>query len=243
MIAGCGILTNKKPATIRDVAYDRNKLEYTIYISEEGAFVPYLVVTSNYGDHALLLREHLLEETMPYKENERHMWARYENGAYYANSSIDSFLNNIFPDRFTQALRDSIVDSQIIITDVSSLGITGEKAIVITRKIFLLSLKELYSTDLSTAVKEGETLAYFDDDYRRRVAAFANGQVSPYWTRTPETWETYTVFTMGIGIEISGADENSGVRPAFCLDKSTPIQQSDDIVEGQTVYILAADQQ
>jgi hypothetical protein len=232
--------TPKEPVNIQDIAYDKNRTDYTIYIEEQGVFVPYFVIASDYGGSTLILREYVLETTMPYRENDKHMWAGYENAAYYEDSSIDSFLNSEFINYLAPSLQDALVGMQIPITAKSSLGVMGDETVSISRKVFLLSLKELNGPETRAAAQEGETIRFFADDDTRRVAFFENGTACPYWTRTPETWETYTVCTIGAdGLGVGAADIESGVRPAFCLSKDTPVRKSDGIVDGQLVFVLA----
>ena len=230
----------KNEKFLSDIAYKKNKsYENAVYIKENGVFKPYIVLTSDYNGNVLLLRKFLLDETMPFNENESHMWAGYENGGYYENSSIDKYLNNNFIQVFDDWLQQRMPDSEITITAENSLGVTGEDTLTISRKIFLLSLFELDAGKSQSSVAEGKALKYFTDDYLRRVACFSNGEKNPYWTRTPETWETYTVFTVGEnGIGSASADILSGVRPAFCLDANTAIHLNADIINNKNVYVI-----
>lgn len=229
---------NKK--TIGSIAYDTNsKEECLVYIKENEVFEPYIVISSNYDGNVLLLRKYLLADTMPFNENESHMWASHEYGGYYEDSSIDKYLNTEFLNTLDQSMKDSIVNSNVVITDKSSLGVTGNETTTIYRKVFLLSLKELNGSKSNASVSEGNILKYFKDDYSRRVANLPNGEECAYWTRTPETWETYTVFTIGKkGTGSGSADVASGVRPAFCMKITTALKQRTDIVSGQTVYVI-----
>ncbi|KOP64914.1 hypothetical protein AMS62_06380 [Bacillus sp. FJAT-18019] len=237
--SGIFLFSADKKEKLRDLAYDVNpKKGYTVYLKEDNMYVPYLVVTSNYGGKVLLLRQELLENRMPFKKNERHMWASYENGGYYEDSSIDQYLNDEFINRFSRTVQDTIVNSEIIITSKNSLGDAREETIEISRKVFLLSLKELDGPKSYVSVPEGDTLKFFSDNYKRRIAYFPNGEESPYWTRTPSTWETYTVFTIGRALGTATADIDTGVRPAFCLEESVAIKKSSDIISGQTVYVI-----
>jgi len=105
--------------------------------------------------------------------------------------------------------------------------------------VFLLSLTELDGAKSAASVAEGKALQYFKDGHSRRSTTFPNGDESAYWTRTPETWETYTVFTIGKnGVGSGSADIDSGVRPAFCLSQTTEVVQRPDVVDGQTVYVV-----
>ena len=195
------------------------------------------MISSDYAGNALLLRKDLLDDTMPFNKNETNMWASYEYGGYYEGSSIDNYLNMEFVDMLNQSVKDFIVESTIVITDKGSLGVTGNATKTISRKVFILSLKELNGAESSASASEGNTLKYFADDYNRRIADLPNGEKSAYWTRTPETWETYTVFTIGSGGTGSGsADIESGVRPAFCLPRSTPICVNN--MAGENMYII-----
>jgi hypothetical protein len=244
LIGGCNhmpLQTGKKHnKTIEDIAYDKNsKEECLVYVKENDVFEPYIVISSDYDGNVLLLRKDLLAEKMPFNQNETHMWASYEYGGYYEDSSIDKYLNTEFTDTLSESVKASIVSSNIVITDKSSLGVTGNATTTISRKVFLLSLEELNGAKSNASVSEGKTLKYFADDYNRRVANLPNGEKCAYWTRTPETWETYTVFTIGNNGTGSGsADVDSGVRPAFCLKKSTAITKRTDIESGQTVYVI-----
>jgi hypothetical protein len=220
---------------VRDLAYDAgSELGCAVYVDENGVYEPYLVLCADYGGNVLLLREKLLKDTMPFNENERHMWASYEYGGYYEGSSVDDYLNSAFLDMLGQSARDATVSSEIIITDI-----TGDTTTTISRQVFLLSLAELNGAKSAASVSEGETLKFFADDYTRRSASLPNGDACAYWTRTPETWETYTVFTVGNnGVGSGSADIDSGVRPAFCVKETTEIVQRTDIVYGQTVYAI-----
>lgn len=167
------------------------------------------------------------------------MWSSYEYGGYYEESSIDNYLNTEFINTLSNSVKDAIVNSSVVITDKSSLGITGSTITTISRKIFLLSLRELNGAESNASASEGNTLKYFADDYNRRAANLPSGKACAYWTRTPETWETYTIFTIGNNGTGSGsADIDSGIRPAFCLRKSTMLMQRYSIVEERTVYVI-----
>ncbi len=37
------------------------------------------------------------------------------------------------------------------------------------------------------------------------------------------------------------ADSRLGVRPAFCMEKDTAVKVNDNIIEGESVYILELD--
>ena len=245
-LAGC----SGEPTTIADIAYDQRlrsrSTDFRIFLEENGVYVPYLVLTANYGGNVLLLREHLLDERRPINPSPHgeRRWAWQDFGAYYPDSNMDIFLNTEFKDTLGDSVIAAIVSSDITVTDKSSIGVTGRASYIITRYVFLLSLRELGVQDTTISVPEGERLRFFRGIHDVRVASLSDGQENPYWTRTPNTWGSSNVFTIGVNTIGSGtADVYSGVRPAFCLDRSTPIKTRTDIIIGETVFVLDTNNQ
>jgi len=243
-------IRRRPPTTIADIAYDRwarsRNTGFRVFIVENGMYVPYLVLTADYGGNVLLLREHLLDETRPFQPSPHGhgLWGAHDFGSYYPVSHIDNFLNTEFKDTLGEATIVAMVASDIVVTHKNSIGVTGRDSYVITRYVFLLSLRELGFRDLSTSVPEGERLRFFRGYHVGRVASFSDGREMPYWTRTSNNWTSYNVFTIGVRSIGSGtADVLSGVRPAFSLARSTPITTRTDIISGQTVFVLGTDNQ
>lgn len=235
LAAGC----EKKSKTIAQIAYDKLDENSVIYLKEEDAMVPYLVLTSDYQGNVLLLRKDLLPNMMPYKENDNVGWTSYEYASFYEESSIDQFLNTEFLDSLGKDVRDKMVKSTIEVTDKDSYFDGDRITHTISRDVFLLSAEELNLNIKYTAVVEGTPLKCFKGKYDKKVAYLPDGSRCAYWTRTPDLWETFTVLTVGYhGCGSGAADIQSGVRPAFCMNKDTVIKESDDIIEGQTVYII-----
>ena len=226
--------------TIEELSYDYvSEEDCIVYIEEDGAYVPYLVLTSDYDGNVLLLRKELMEEARPYKENESGLWPTHELGSYYEDSSIDDYLNTVFYESLSQSIKDFMVESNIEITDKASYIGSDRISTKISRKVFLLSLEELSFKLKYIIVQEGTPLKYFEDDYTRRLAFLPDGKEFPYWTRTPELWENYTVVAIGDNeVRSEPAHISYGIRPAFCVEKSTPLVQSTDVVEGETVFII-----
>ncbi len=82
-------------------------------------------------------------------------------------------------------------------------------------------------------------MKYFDNTDNR--IAYNNNKARSWWLRT-----SYTTYDSAMclidpsgTIEAAGAIEESGVRPAFCLQKDQYIKKSDEVIEGQTVYIIS----
>jgi hypothetical protein len=235
VFSGCGLVRKiNKPEEIRDIAYDVNKNHgYTVYLEENAKFVPYLVLTDDYNGNVLLLRKHILNEVMIFNPNRGY-------GGYYENSSIDKFLNEEFINSFTPEVQKQIADSKIVITAKSSLGRCGKETTEINRKIFLLSHTELGLTkDYSMAAVEGKALKYFPDP-TSRIARLETGIAASWWLRTSYTEFHTTALSVGFNAAIGDVcvEHTNGVRPAFCVDGKTLIETSDDVIKGETVYVL-----
>lgn len=237
LLSGC---KKKDYATLEQLAYDQARKNMVVYLKEEDTYIPYLVVTSNYQGNVLLLRQNLLEKTMPYKENKLVGWSSDQYGSYYEESSIDQFLNTQFLETLSETVKESIISSSIEVTYKESYFGDVRKVHTISRDVFLLSAQELDLKIEYTAAKEGIPLKYFkDEEYVKKIANLPDGSKCAYWTRTPDLFETYLVITVGPHACSSGtADICSGVRPAFCLSKMTKVKKRNDIVEGQTVYVI-----
>lgn len=220
------------PPTVGNLAYNRTSIEHTVFIEEDGVYVPYLVLSDDYNRNStLLLRMYLLDK--PRRFNENGSFA-----AYYAESEIDEFLNSEFRETLTDSIRDLIVPSEITITAKYSLGVTGKETETITREVFLLSSVEVDSPSSRTVPREGESLKYFRP-MSRRIARTSDGEVSSWWLRTPNTWYDNVVCGVDIngavgigGIGGFGEDYLNGVRPAFCIPSNTKI-----IKDGERYYI------
>ncbi len=246
----CGILVmimggceEKKDLTLADIAYDNSSKNYVVYIKEEEGYAPYLVLTSDYNGNVLLLRKYLLPELQQYKIHEGG-WSNREYGSYYEVSSIDQFLNWKFFNSLSDVTQSAIVDSKIQVTDIETFDKKTDKTHVITRKVFLLSSVELGMDGLSIATKEGNALKYFKDkEFKQRTAYFSNGLQWSYWTRSPDITENFTVLAIGVDkLFVATADQEHGVRPAFCMSKETPIQKSSDVIEGEEVYVIETEE-
>jgi len=235
-LSGCG-----GELTIEKLAYDESNDNPVVYIYENGEYIPYLILSSDYDGNTLLLRQYVLPELMPYEEHGE-LWSANEYGSYYEESSIDEFLNTEFWDSLSERTKELIVDSTIEVTDMESYNEWNYKTHKISRKVFLLSSVELGVEGLDgyTTTKEGLPLKYFKNkDFDVKMAYFQDGVVCPYWTRTPELWETCTVIMIGNGmVGNCTADILGGVRPAFCISNQTVVKESSDIIEGEIVYTI-----
>ena len=239
---GCG---KSETMTLEQIAYDNNKNNPVIYLKESDEYVPYLVLDSDYHGNVLLLRKNVLPEMLPYKEHDD-TWSFGDYGSYYEESSIDAYINTDFLNSLSGDTREAVTESTITVTDKESYTEWNYKTHEINRKVFLLSSVELgiEGLDGKTTTKEGEPLSYFKKkEYDEKKAYTADGVTHSYWTRTPQLWESCTVVV--VGTQVTGtctADEKAGVRPAFCIDGQTLLKENYDIIEGEAVFVLAAEE-
>ncbi len=239
-LMGCG---TREAKTLKALAKKRQVQK--VYVEEQGGYTPYLVLSGNYDGKVLLLREQVLPELMQYKEHSD-LWGHYEYGSYYEQSSVDAYLNQEFLERLAEPVRDCIADTSIEVTDLTAYDEWDYATHTIERKVFLLSSVEMGVEGLDgyTTTVEGEPLDYFTNKEMTVKRAYdSEGNAYPYWTRTPELWESYTVVVIGIKVVgASTANEIRGVRPAFCMPPDTAVHQSDKVIEGESVYIIGQEE-
>ena len=240
-IGGCSPVASQEgidgDLTIRDLAYDVNKsLGYTVYLLENEQYVPYLVLTDNYGGNCLLLRKHLLDDIKPFSKQS-------DVPSYYESSEIDSFLNSAFISSLSSNLSTLIVVSDVVITDILSIGSVGTDTFRIQRKVFLLSYTETAQEESLSNAVEGSPLKYFADDIDAVIAQTSVGQTASWWLRTPNTAYFNTVYGISpegyVGVCSVGGTEGTyenGVRPAFCLPEDTVIYQGK--INAEEVYMI-----
>jgi len=230
--------------------------DYTVYIKENDKFVPYLVLTSNYNGNTLLLRKYVLEKEYPFalesfEKNYNDSSKDWNlNRIYYENSSIDKFLNDEYIKTLDSYIQDSIVNTSILVTKGRTTG-NGFKMDIypIERKVFLISCTEIGMENKILAPEEGEPLKYFNNKERYLAYAHEGERERVWYLRTPYFGESVD------GVWVSGMDgvlgfkgiadwgepdglAKSSVRPSFCVNNLLPIEESVEVIEGETVYVL-----
>ena len=215
--------------SVGKLSYEVSPDSCTVYLPEGAQYVPFLVLSADYGGNALLLRRDVLPDFRPFNNY----------SAAYEDSAIDRFLNGEYLQRL-DAVRDLIRSSEIVVTDADALGVSGTAVRTLTRNVFLLSCTETGFTDLANAGKEGVALSYFDAP-EHRAARRDNGPAASWWLRTPDTY--YLSAAYGVGPDGSlgsgNAYNENGVRPALCVPPDAQAFPTADIAAGQTVYFLS----
>ena len=142
---------NDEP-TLESYAYNHNPNEFVVYIYEGGEPIPYLVIDNDYNNMCLLLRKDVLDNHMCFDEK----------SSYYANSKIDTYLNNEFYNNLSLNMQNLISETDIEIVSKDSIGNCGNATEIIKRKVFLLSCTEVGLNNNSLIVSEGERINFFD---------------------------------------------------------------------------------
>lgn len=220
----------KKPVrVISDLAYGkRSSAEPVVYIPEGDQYVPFLVLTDDYGGNTLLLRRDVLAG--PRRINEYR--------SFYEDSEMDAYLNSEYLPALSE-IGALIQPSELTITDGSAIGFSGDETKTIERSLFLLSCEEVRLGQSVNAGREGEALEYFTPAENR--VAYSDGAPSSWWLRTPNTYYLSCTYVVGSNNKLGSTnafDENR-VRPAFCVLSSSKIERSAEIVPEQTVYIFS----
>ena len=230
---------------IADIAYEANPhFGYTVFISENGEYVPYLVLTNNYNGHTLVLRKYLLDELMAYYPNPT---GGGGYAAYYRDSLLDRFLNDEFFYVFSELLQSMIIESSIEITAQHSMrALRNNEMRIIERRLFLLSRYETggrFNPSIDSFMKEGMRLSYFSSS-ERRIGFRPCGTISAWWIRTPSTNSRTAEPSIigirggnsGIHVYTSLGVTRLGVRPAFCLPNDTPVRLGE--FNGEYVFFI-----
>lgn len=225
------------PKVLKDIAYDVDaSYGYTVYIEEDEEYIPYLVLTSDYSGHCLLLRKYLLDDPRIFNKKD-------QIPSYYECSDIDLFLNDEFKNKFSDEIKKKIIKSDIAITDKASLGSSECGNIHIDRHVFLLSANEIGVDLYGAMLNEGYPLEYFES-VDSRIAYYSNGVPGYWWLRTPDTMYSYVVYCVWDdgSVGYSGINNHEGgykygVRPALCFAIDTPIERHDDI-NNNVIYVI-----
>lgn len=216
-----------EPMVLSQIVYSPNtNRDCELYIKEDGVYTPFFVLSDDYGGDVLLLRKEVIR-FMPYSREFR---------TYYPNSDVDKYLSNEYEQSFSPSVKDLICTTDV---EVSMEMPDVHKTERIQRKFFLLSCTEVnIKTDLSAI--EGSTLPFFERA-EHRIATHSGTPVcwalrSVYTADQGLTWGISSDGTVGGG----SVETENGVRPAFCMPKSTQLKMM-QFDNGQTGYALKAD--
>lgn len=159
----------------------------------------------------------------------------------YANSTIHSYLNSTFLNRFESNIKNAIKQVKLPYRKGSGTSTTvtsGSNGL--SAKIFLLSATET-SFNFSSYMPSGEgaELAYFkgcaDNSSDSKRVAYLNGSATGWWLRSPNCGNVYYALYVGSNGGWLGRSCSSscGIRPALILP-STLLVSDDGTVSTNT---------
>lgn len=224
-ISGCNIVHIKYPD---QGGYEKAFFETEIYLLEDGQYVPYILVSDDYYGNKLLLRRDVMDKDMFIDEY----------SAEYENSYIDNYLCSDFLNLFEDDVQQKTAEVPIEVTSKEALYTAGKQTYTINRKAFLLSFSEVNCGEHGMAAREGEPLDFFTIEENK--VAFKNGEPHSWWLRTPYTgYESVSwgISDGGARVDLSSSSEN-GIRPAICFSQYVEFVPSDDVFDGESVYVI-----
>ena len=231
---GTGVFTYEN-APITGILASDLAVGSTVYLNENGSPVEYLVVhnglpSSMYDascDGTWLLRKDI---------RENRAWYSTSNMFDYSQSTINTYLNGTFFNRFGSVEQEAIKQVKI----PYRVGSTGSTMGNISAKVFLLSASELNSNELS--VKDGITLSYFVGTAASGVepkrVAYLNGTATYWLTRSAvqksstEFCAIYMLYPTGSIGASANSQESYGIRPTLILPKTSLFDESTLVLKG-----------
>ncbi|MGN1019488.1 MAG: DUF6273 domain-containing protein [Aristaeellaceae bacterium] len=191
-----------------------------LWIPENGEYVPFLVLKKTERDY-LLIREHTTgPSAFVYGDSPN---------SYYGHSALDDYLNTEYASRFSSEVQAYLVESEVVITRESSIGVCGEEMETIRRIFYVPSWTEATGMHNSIGPEEG---SLFSREFMQRCLVATNDQGEPaaWWLRTPDTWHFNRVFGISeYGSTFTGTTVDSitvykaGVRPVFRVSSAMPV--------------------
>ena len=217
--------------TLADIAYGfSNPYPNTVYLMEDGVYVPYLVFDSSYyNSGVLLLREELTDETAMFKDTN----VFNSEGNYYPKSDVNQYLNGEFFAKFSEPLRNAIEVSSIEVTSLSAISAEfyNRNTETFQCKVFLLSATEI-GVQNSMAAIEGRQIRGLDKFP-------ASGS---QWLRTAYLWDDVHAWACGEGSTGQEALRTKlHLRPAFTLSPSLIVTEKEGIISGESIFVLEID--
>lgn len=169
---------------------------------ENGVMTPYIKLKNNYesSGRVLAVRANCIKEDTLFNAEEIN----------YENSRVDLWLNNEYISILDEATKSALDNVSVKVS--TSVGVGG-----LSRKAFLLSLKEYNMTSSAGISAMGSDITYFSATERRK--AMLNGTVINHWTRSNDRLRDTAAYITPDGEHMLGAPGTfvAGIRPALTL--------------------------
>ena len=151
---------------------------------------------------------------------ESRQWHSSNSNSYKA-STIHSYLNSTFLNLFDSNIKDAIKQVKIPYVNGTGNSAVGSGANGLSAKIFLLSGYEVGIGGAIDVPQDGAKLDYFNQNTgtdSKRIA-YLNGSATSWWLRSPNTYNTGSVWFVGSSgnYNYSDASYSYGIRPVLIL--------------------------
>ena len=196
-----------------------------LYLNESGSPVPFYIAKHDYesglngAGRTLMVRKDCYDMRVFSNSNNA-----------YANSSLDSWLNNTWLKLLDADIQAAISKTKFYYTP----GDGNNTVTTLQRAVFLLSVTELGK---SSRYANTEGTALSSAVCSQLAIAYRNGSAVTQWTRTPYTVHALTVYYLGTDGNLYDNDfygGSHGSRPAFTLPATTAV-----IANADGTYTLA----
>ena len=195
-----------------------------VKIYENGVYADYIVIHRGIPDPGSGIYDNNCNGTwLLRKECVTKMQWNSTNWNSYPNSTIHTWLNNDFYNRFDSVTKNAIKQITLKIAQ----GQTFDPLLSLSTKVFLLDANEVGVVGDSAIPKVvGSLLSYFISDdtdvnaARNRRIAYYNNSATDWWTRSRSYGTDETVFYINYnGIKRNGVPNSDilGIRPAIIL--------------------------
>ena len=207
----------------------------SVYLMENGVAVEYLVVnqgipsgSSLYDascDGTWLLRKDIIEKRAWEADNVNNL----------ESSDIHSWLNSTMLAKYDTNIQNTIKQVKIPYRKNGGSDSTNQSgANGLSCKVFLLSGYEVGGSSSRMPV-DGAILSYFSEEDSTKRIAYFDGSATHWYTRSPLTNSTYSVWLVannGSFIGGSYCSLSQGVRPALVLPSNALFDQNTLILKG-----------
>ena len=218
------------------VRLDTKNVGDTIKIKENGTARDFIVVhkgspsSAYYGmdNGVIVLRKDIHSEGVYDSSNND-----------YANSDVHSWCNNTYLNTIQEDVRSQIMTVKIPYRRGTSGSSVSSGANGLQCKAFLLSTKEVDSTE-SYSPNEGAVFSYFKGGGNSKRIANLNGSPNYWWLRSPDTgWGDYASLVNPSGgvngiYDDGGVNNSYGRRPAFVLPGTLYVDDSGNVVTNES---------
>lgn len=201
----------------------------TVYFTESGESVPYILVSGGNADNYLFMRQYAPKDKVEFFAEAADIGTT-DSERIYEGHTLDKFLNGTFFNRFSAAWQRAFVEQKITVTRASD-----GKAYTIPRKVFAPSATQLAieKSDDGTVPSEGGTYTYFNTSAkskRRCRLADGNGDYVEWWTRSKNNHEGNFVNYYAVSIEKDGTYDATAwqknaryTRPVLSINEDVTI--------------------